>query len=209
MLIQTKFRNHNGAEEGILAFSQPSAVSLYDAGATIYGQGDPTGQLYMVEFGTVRLCRVSADGRRQISAFYFAGEVFGFESGDQRHFYAEAVDSAGIRVLRPNQNEQFNRSMLKVALDSLVRAQEHLMVLGRQNSMEKVAAFLLDLAERQKTDRVVDLSMQRADIADYLGLSLETVSRILTRLKCAGTIRIPHVKHIELVDFEELDYLRG
>lgn len=209
MLIQTKFRNHHGAEDGILAFSQPSAVSLYEAGATVYGQGDPVGQLYMVEFGTVRLCRVSADGRRQISAFYFAGEVFGFESGDQRHFYAEAVDSAGIRLLRPSDNNQFNQSMLKVALESLIRAQEHLMVLGRQNSMEKVAAFLLDLAERQKTDRIVDLSMQRADIADYLGLSLETVSRILTKLKCAGTIRIPHVKHIELLDFDELEYLRG
>lgn len=209
MLIQTKFRNHNGADEGILAFSQPSAVSLYEAGATVYGQGDPVGQLYMVEFGTVRLCRVSADGRRQISAFYFAGEVFGFESGDQRHFYAEAVDSAGIRLLRPSDSNQFNQSMLKVALESLIRAQEHLMVLGRQNSMEKVAAFLLDIAERQKSDRIVDLSMQRGDIADYLGLSLETVSRILTKLKCAGTIRIPHVKHIELLDFEELEYLRG
>nr|WP_314260850.1 helix-turn-helix domain-containing protein [uncultured Devosia sp.] len=209
MLIQTKFRNQNTAEDGILAFSQPSAISLYEAGATVYGQGDAVGQLYMVEFGTVRLCRVSADGRRQISAFYFAGEVFGFESGDQRHFYAEAVDSAGIRLLRPSDSNQFNQSMLKVALDSLIRAQEHLMVLGRQNSMEKVAAFLLDLAERQKTDRIVDLSMQRADIADYLGLSLETVSRILTKLKCAGTIRIPHVKHIELLDFDELEYLRG
>jgi CRP/FNR family nitrogen fixation transcriptional regulator len=213
MLIQTNFRNaaasHASPKEGILAFSQPSAVTLYDAGAMIYGQGDPTGHLYLVEFGTVRLCRVSADGRRQISAFYFAGEIFGLECDDQRHFYAESVDRSGIRALRPAEGDKFNASMLKVALQGLTRAQEHLMVLGRQNGTEKVAAFLLDLADRQGSTHRVDLSMQRCDIADYLGLSFETVSRILTKLKCAGTIRIPHVKEIDLVDFEELEYLRG
>ena len=213
MLIQTKFRNPSasgtGSNDGILAFSQPTAVTLYEAGTTIYGQGDPAGQLYIVEFGTVRLCRVSADGRRQISAFYFAGEIFGLEADEQRHFYAESVDSTGIRVLRPSQGDKFNQSMFQVALKSLTRAQEHLMVLGRQNGTEKVAAFLLDIADRQASDRYVELSMQRCDIADYLGLSFETVSRILSKLKCSGTIRIPHVKQIELVDFEELEYLRG
>ena len=213
MLINAKFRHpaierSNGSER-ILAFSQPSAVSIYDAGTTIYGQGDPAGQLYMVEFGTVRLCRVSADGRRQISAFYFAGEIFGLEADAQRHFYAESVDSTGIRMLRPSHGEKFNESMFQVALQGLTRAQEHLMVLGRQNGSEKVAAFLLDIAEGQASDRFVDLSMQRCDIADYLGLSFETVSRILTKLKSAGIIRIPHVKQIELVDLEELEYLRG
>lgn len=213
MLIDTKFSQKRssqfGAEPNILAFSQPSAVTLHDAGSTIYGQGDPAGQLYMVEFGTVRLCRVSADGRRQISAFYFAGEVFGLEADTQRHFYAESVDSAGIRTLRPSQGDKFNQSMYRVALQGLTRAQEHLMVLGRQNGLEKVAAFLLDIAERQGTDRFVDLSMQRCDIADYLGLSFETVSRILTKLKTAGTIRIPHIKQIEMVDLAELQALRG
>lgn len=213
MLIQTKFRAEPAlnvtAHSDILAFSQPSAVTLHDAGTTIYGQGDPSGQLYRVEFGTVRLCRVSADGRRQISAFYFAGEIFGLEADSQRHFYAESVDSTGIRVLRPSQGDKFNQSMYRVALEGLTRAQEHLMVLGRQNGMEKVAAFLLDIAERQGAGRMVDISMQRTDIADYLGLSFETVSRILTKLKGAGTIRIPHVKQIELIDLEELEYLRG
>jgi CRP/FNR family nitrogen fixation transcriptional regulator len=213
MHIQTKFRSPSNGHEadvnGILAFSQPSAVSLYNAGATIYGQGDPSGQLYMVEFGTVRVCRVSSDGRRQISAFYFAGEIFGLEGDQQRHFYAESVDSTGIRVLRPSDGDKFNEAMLQVALQGLTRAQEHLMVLGRQNGTERVAAFLLDLAARQASDRFVDLSMQRCDIADYLGLSFETVSRILTKLKCSKTIRIPHVKQIELLDLEELEYLRG
>ena len=213
MLIQTDFRSSTRPSPethvGILAFAQPSAVTLYEGGTTIYGQGDPTGHLYLVEFGTVRLCRVAADGRRQISAFYLAGEVFGLEADRYRHFYAESVDSVGIRTLRPSQCEKFNQSMYQVALEGLTRAQEHLMVLGRQNGIEKLAAFLLDIAERQSSQRFVDLSMQRNDIADYLGLSFETVSRILHKLKSAGAIRIPHVKQIEILDMDALEQLRG
>jgi CRP/FNR family nitrogen fixation transcriptional regulator len=215
MLIQTNFRHAAEATpthaeaHALVANSQPSAVTLYTPNMVIYAQGEATGHLYMVEFGTVRICRLTADGRRQISAFHFAGEVFGFESGDERHFYAEAVDSVGIRVLRPKMGDKLAESMLPVALKSLTRAQEHLLVLGRQNGVEKIAAFLLDIAERQGAERFLDLSMQRCDIADYLGLSFETVSRILTKMKGAGIIRIPHVKQIELVDLDELELLRG
>jgi CRP/FNR family nitrogen fixation transcriptional regulator len=214
MLIQTGFRQarplgQSAESTSLLDHSQPSAVTLYTPNAVIYAQGEATGHLYMVEFGTVRICRLTADGRRQISAFHFAGEVFGFESGKERHFYAESVDNAGIRTLRPKMDDMFASSMLPVALQNLTRAQEHLLVLGRQNGMEKVAAFLLDLAERQGSDRLIDLSMQRCDIADYLGLTFETVSRILTKLKTAKVIRIPHVRQIELVDMAELEFLRG
>lgn len=215
MLIHTAFRYNPEAvpaqsEAQLLARnSQPSAVTLHSPNSVIYAQGEPTGPLYMVEFGTVRIVRLTADGRRQISAFHFAGEVFGFESGKERHFYAECVDSAGIRTLRPKTGDRLAESVLPLALESLTRAQEHLLVLGRQNAIEKIAAFLLDVAERQSSDRFVDLSMQRCDIADYLGLTFETVSRILTKLKSAGTIRIPHVKQIELLDIEELETLRG
>lgn len=214
MLIQSSFRHAaqwvpNPEAQLLAANSQPSAVSLYSANAVIYAQGEPTGYLYLVEFGTVRICRLTADGRRQISAFHFAGEVFGFEFGDERHFYAESVDGVGVRVLRPKRGDQLAQSMLPVALKSLTRAQEHLLVLGRQNGVEKIAAFLLDIAERQASDRFIDLSMQRCDIADYLGLSFETVSRVLTKMKVAGTIRIPHVKQIELLDIDQLQQLRG
>lgn len=215
MLIQTGFRHNadcttaNPEAHNLAAHSQPSAITLYSPNAVIYAQGEATGHLYLVEFGTVRICRLTADGRRQISAFHFAGEVFGFESGDERHFYAESVDSVGVRVLRPKMGDKSAESMLPVALKSLTRAQEHLLVLGRQNGVEKIAAFLLDIAERQGADRLIDLSMQRCDIADYLGLSFETVSRVLTKMKNAGTIRIPHVKQIELVNLDELEMLRG
>lgn len=214
MLIQTNFRRNNPVPElhgeaalpALLAEVRPSAVTLYAENAVIYAQGEAAGPLYLVEFGTVRICRITADGRRQISAFHFAGEVFGFEADSEHHFYAESVDGAGVRVLRPAGGDLAGK-LLPLALRSLIRAQEHLLVLGRQSASEKLAAFLLDLAARQETDRFIDLSMQRMDIADYLGLTFETVSRVLHKLKDAGVIALPSTKQIEVLDFDALDTL--
>jgi CRP/FNR family transcriptional regulator, nitrogen fixation regulation protein len=181
-------------------FSQISAVSFYNEDSVIYAQGEKTGPLYLVEFGAVRTYRLTADGRRQISAFYFAGEVFGFEAGDEHHFYAESIDRSGIRVLRPTHGERHADTVLPLALNSLIRAQEHLLVLGRQSAVERVAAFLLDLAERQDSETHVDLPMSRADIADYLGLTFETVSRVLRRLKDSKLIRLAATRQVELLN---------
>lgn len=214
MLIQTGFRtaaatrdfHDQAALPALLAQVRPSAVTLYAENAVIYAQGEAAGPLYLVEFGTVRICRITADGRRQISAFHFAGEVFGFEADSEHHFYAESVDGAGVRVLRTAGGDLAEK-LLPLALRSLIRAQEHLLVLGRQNACEKMAAFLLDLAARQETDRFIDLSMQRMDIADYLGLTFETVSRVLHKLKDAGHIALPSTRQVELLDIEALEAL--
>lgn len=216
VLSQTRFR-HSSAEPNplhpelpaLLAQARPCATTLYDANAVIYGPGDPAGPLYLVESGAVRVYRLTADGRRQISAFHFAGEVFGFESHDEHRFYAESIEGAGIRVLRPSGGEHLADSLLPLALRSLTRAQQHLLVLGRQNACEKMAALLLDLADRQKTGRFIAIPMQRCDIADYLGLTFETVSRILRKLKNAQTIRMPNIKQIEVLDFPALEGICG
>lgn len=214
MLIQTSFRRASAQPNplhpelpALLAQARRCAVTLYDANAVIYAQGEAAGPLYLVEFGAVRIYRLTTDGRRQISAFHFAGEVFGFESGTEHRFYAESIDGAGVRALRPTGGEHFADSLLPLALRSLTRAQEHLLVLGRQNACEKMAAFLLDLAERQEADRYIALPMQRNDIADYLGLTFETVSRILRKLKDSETIRLPSTKQIEVLDFPALEAL--
>jgi CRP/FNR family nitrogen fixation transcriptional regulator len=91
-----------------------------------------------------------------------------------------------------------------MALKGLVRAQEHLLVLGRQNALERVAAFLADMAERQGGLRQVELPMSRNDIADYLGLTIETVSRVFTRLKHDGVIRLPSLRSVEIVKRQAL-----
>ncbi len=207
MQIEPTFRASHTPHPGVhnlLTEMQPAAVTFYAADSVIYAQGDTAGPLYMVEFGTVRICRMTADGRRLISAFHTAGDVFGFVAGNEHDSYAESVDGTGIRVLRANRSEASAGSLLALALKSLARTQNHLMVLGRRTANERMAGLLLDLAERQADERSVYLPMQRNDIADYLGITFETVSRILRAMKDQGIIRLRSVSEVEILDFGAL-----
>lgn len=180
-------------------------LCFHGAGCEIYAQGEKSGNLYRVEFGAVRIYRLLADGRRQISAFHLPGEIFGFEVNPTHHFFAEAICASGIRTIRTAASSSDHAGeLLPMALQSLVRAQEHLLVLGRQNAAERIAAFLADLSERQGGLRQVDLPMSRMDIADYLGLTIETVSRVLTRLKQKGIINLPSLRRVEIVKLQTL-----
>lgn len=183
---------------------QPHQVVFYDANEEIYAQGEQATALYQVEFGAVRLYRLLADGRRQISAFHVAGEVFGFEADGQHHFFAEAVGHAGIRVFRQPAGEANWRQTLAAALAALVRAQEHLLVIGRQNAAERVAAFLLDMMERQNSAGAVQLPMSRTDIGDYLGLTIETVSRTFSKFRSRGLVRLVNTRTVEIRDVAAL-----
>lgn len=176
------------------------------ANGTVYAEGERSTGLYVVEFGTIRMSRLLSDGRRQIGAFHFAGEVFGIEPGDQRRFSAEAVEASGVRQLKigPATGLPGDR-LLAVALKSLGHAQEHLLVVGRQNAAERVASFLIDVRHRQgDTDELV-LSMPRADIADYLGLTIETVSRIFSRLREQGVIRLSGARKVRILNRHSLE----
>ncbi|TIP54312.1 MAG: cyclic nucleotide-binding domain-containing protein, partial [Mesorhizobium sp.] len=132
-------------------------VSFFPSGSEIYAQGEKAGAFYQVEFGAVRIYRLLADGRRQISAFHLAGETFGFEADTTHHFFAEAINATGVRVFRFATGADISGQLLPLALKGLTRAQEHLLVLGRQNAIERVAAFLVDMAERQGGLRQVEL----------------------------------------------------
>jgi len=189
---------------GLLSQSQPGAMTFYPVDATIYAQGDDTGPLYLVEFGTVRICQMTADGRRQVTSFCYAGDVFGLEPGSEHEFYAESVDGAGIRVLRPANAAGFAQKLLSLTLRRFARMESHLVLLGRLSANEKMASFLCDLLERQASDDVINLPMQRADIADYLGLTFETVSRVLRVLKDKGIIRVTSVDRIDVIDADAL-----
>jgi CRP/FNR family nitrogen fixation transcriptional regulator len=180
-------------------------VVIFPAGTEIYAQGEKSDSLYKVEFGAIRIYRLLADGRRQISAFHLAGEIFGFESDRIHHFFAEAMCATGVRSLRTafRQNELASE-LLPVALQDLVRAQEHLLVLGRQSALERVAAFLIDMSERQGGLRMIELPMSRTDIADYLGLTIETVSRVLSKLRQKGIICLPSLRGVEIVKWQVL-----
>lgn len=186
--------------QGLLSQSQPGPATFYPVDSMIFAQGDRTGPLYLVEFGTVRVCQLTSDGRRQITSFCHAGDVFGLEPGTEHEFYAESVDGAGIRVLRAANPAGFAQRVLSLALRQFARLQAHLVLLGRLSANEKMARFLCDLLDQQDSAETINLPMQRADIADYLGLTFETVSRVLRVLKDRGLIRVTSIDRIDVLN---------
>jgi CRP/FNR family nitrogen fixation transcriptional regulator len=135
------------------------------------------------------------------------GEIFGFEAGAERHFFADAVSLTGLRVLHPGSEAELSHELFKLALNSLSRAHDHLLTVGRNDAAGRVAAFLIEMAGRQNSrdDDVIDLPMSRADIADYLGLTIETVSRVLTKLKDARIIRMATSRHLDVLRWDALE----
>lgn len=176
-------------------------LTNHAAGSEIYAEGDKAGALYQVAYGVVRVYRLLADGRRQICAFHTAGEIFGFEAGAMRHFFADAVCDTGLRTLRAGSEADLSRELLTLALRSLDQAHDHMLTVGRNDAAGRVAAFLLEMAERQdaRDGANINLPMSRADIADYLSLTIETVSRVITRLKESGVIRLASTRHVQVL----------
>jgi CRP/FNR family nitrogen fixation transcriptional regulator len=150
----------------------------YVRGTEIYGQAE-----------------LLSDGRRQIGAFHLAGDIFGLENGAEHRFTAEAIVDTTVRLMKRCSLEHVAESDAMVALDllnmttsNLQHAEDHMLLLGRKTSLERVAAFLLEMDRRLTAAGVIALPMCRRDIADYLGLTLETVSRALSQLHGKGIL---------------------
>lgn len=180
----------------------------------IFTQGDSPDVFFKVVSGTVRICKFLSDGRRQIEAFHVAGDVFGFELGGEYALSAEAVSECtlisyrrrGVEMLA-QKDETVTRQLFQYAMRNLARAQGHSLLLGRRGAGEKVAAFLLDMAKQSANKRAIHLAMTRQDIADYLGLTIETVSRTLTQFERDGMIAMPNTREIMLRNVEALQDL--
>ncbi|CAN7363476.1 helix-turn-helix domain-containing protein [Neorhizobium sp. LjRoot104] len=181
-----------------------NTVTTFNAGAEIYAPGDKAGTFYHVEFGAVRIHRLLSDGRRQVIAFHLAGETFGFEADRTHSFFAEAIAPTGVRAISRAANDQALPELLSLALRGMLRAQEHIMMIGRQTAVERIAGFLVDMAERQGGLEHFDIPMTRLDIADYLGLTIETVSRVFAKLRTAGLIKLRSIRCIEIKKHEAL-----
>lgn len=182
-------------------------VSFYPPDCVIYAQGERTRSLYQIEYGAVRIYRLLADGRRQIVAFHLVGETFGFEINETHSFYAEAMVNTGLTTVERAGSGQLNDHLVGIALKSMIRAQEHLLVVGRQSALEKISVFLLDLAERQDGTDFIDLPMSRIDIGDYLGLTIETVSRTISKLRNMGIVKLLNARSVEILKPEKLRLL--
>ena len=185
-------------------FAHIRPVTFYGPEEVIYAQGERAGLLYRIEYGAVRIYRLLADGRRQVVAFYLTGETFGFEVGGMNSFYAEAMVNTGLTTVEYLPDGTFGVELVEIALKAMVRAQEHLLVVGRQNSLEKVSIFLAEILERQGGGDVIDLPMSRTDIGDYLGLTIETVSRSISKLRDMGIIRLRSTRSVEVLRLEKL-----
>lgn len=175
----------------------------FDRNEEIFGQDEPAEYVYRVVSGAVRTMRFSSDGRRQILGFHLPGDVFGLELGDAYSLSAEAVGPSDIVMVRRSALDKAAsddpgaaRSLLKLTSEQLAEAREHALVLGRKGAGERVAAFLLQLADRFVAKREMDLPMSRADIADYLGLTIETVSRAFSEFERSAAIALPSSRHV-------------
>ena len=187
-------------------------TKTYGRDQQIYGEGEPADLVYKVVSGAIRCFRVLADGRRQISEFYLPGDIFGVEAGLERRSSAEAVGDTILVVTRRStlmiEDENQGAKFWRLAIAELQRSREHVLTLGRRAAGERVASFLMDLAERTGVVDEVELPMSRQDIADYLGLTIETVSRTLTQLQSQGLIEISSCRHVRLKSPQALDDMR-
>lgn len=188
----------------------------YERDAEIYGEGEPAEFAYKVISGAVRTYKLLNDGRRQIGGFHLPGDLFGLEASAEHRLSAEAIGEATVLVVRRSallglaaQDAEAGRALWTLTAADLERAQNHLLLLGRKSACERVASFLTDLAARQPAAPTVDLPMSRQDMADYLGLTIETVSRTLTQLQNEGVIALPSCRKVQFCNRQALSRLNA
>jgi CRP/FNR family nitrogen fixation transcriptional regulator len=167
----------------------------YRRSGEIFGEGEPAKYVYQVIDGAVRSYKLLSDGRRQIGAFHLIGDIFGLENGGVHRFTAEAIVDTTVRLVKrvslahvAESDASVARDLLNMTATNLQHAEDHMLLLGRKTSLERVAAFLLEMDLRLTAAGVMALPMCRRDIADYLGLTLETVSRALSILHEKGIL---------------------
>jgi CRP/FNR family nitrogen fixation transcriptional regulator len=185
----------------------------YKKGTEIYGEKEPADYVYQVRTGAARSYKLLSDGRRQIGAFHLVGDIFGLENNSEHRFTAEAIVDTTVRLIKRRSLELVAesdaivaRNLLSMTTNNLQHAEDHMLLLGRKTSLERVAAFLIEMDRRLAAAGVLALPMCRRDIADYLGLTLETVSRALSRLYKLGILGFigNNQRQIVLLDRQQL-----
>ena len=200
----------NGAQAGKLIEFAPGVALAgftmrFERNEEIFAEEEEADFVYKVMSGAVRDVRILSDGRRQIGAFHLAGDVFGLECGETHLYSAEAVVDCEIALVRrsvldkaADQDGAAARKLWGLTARDLQTLQDHMLLLGRKTALERVACFLIRLSSRTPASATLDLPMSRSDIADYLGLTIETVSRTFTQLERDHAISMPSSRHIVL-----------
>lgn len=201
-----------------MLFGSPALAGIpiaYDRNAEIYGEGEAADYVYRVISGGVRTYKVLNDGRRQINAFYLPGDFFGLELGEEHTWSSEAIVASNIIMVKRSvvlsvseRNGDLARQLWFMTAGELNGARNHALLLIK-SAQERVAAFLLEMSERLADADAVALPMSRQDIADYLGLTIETVSRMLSQLANTQAIKLVASRVIVLRNRSALSRLNG
>jgi CRP/FNR family nitrogen fixation transcriptional regulator len=199
------------AQDDIEALDKIGIKLRFARNETIFSEGEEAAFSYRVVSGAIRLCKHLVDGRRQISDFVLPGDYCGFLHLERHRFTAEATNDLEVIAYPHRQVEALGESMpsMRRRLNDflsrrLMGVQDHLIMLGRQTAKERVLNFLLRLATNAGAENgeVVSLPMNRQDMADYLGLTIETVSRVMTDLKRSHVVTLPELHEFAINDME-------
>ena len=188
-------------------------------GQALFHEGDPATRVFTLTRGTLKLYKLLADGRRQVTGFLHPGDFLGISVDDEHAFSAEALEDSQLCWFPRARFDDFvedqpkmERELYRMAAHELAAAQQQFVLLGRKTASERLASFLLLLADRTsaaegKKSAMVRLPMSRSDIADYLGLTKETVSRVISSLKRDRIIRLESLEMIRILDRGRLEQL--
>jgi CRP/FNR family nitrogen fixation transcriptional regulator len=200
----------------VAALQSIGTVLKFKRNTAVFNEGDPARHVYKVISGAVRTCRVLMDGRRQIADFTLPGDFFGLDWQSERGFTAEAIADAVVVSYPRAQLEMIaetqvavQKLLMSLLCKSLASTQNHVVMLGRQTAHERLAWFLLSIMGRSDDDADLDLPMSRLDIADYLGLTIETVSRGISQFKRQQLITVTGSHKVTLKNVGALEAIAG
>ena len=193
------------------AFDEGAMVQLQPAGRELCRQGDPSFRVYRIRSGAMASYRLFADGRRQVMSCHLPGDYLGLEAGVVHGSTAVCLTDTLVEAMRRSElsdlaatDAALARALWQVSVRAFQRSEEHALVLARHGAVERVAALLLDFAARNGKGDAFDLPMTRQDMADYLGLTIHTVSRTLSQLEAEGLIEARSSRQVRLIRTDRL-----
>lgn len=213
--ILRRFAGNGGPNSLTETMQLMGALMSYPRNSEIFGENEPADYVYKVASGAVRTYKILSDGRRQVGGFYLPGDIFGLQFADEHVFSAETITDTKVLVVKRSalttlaaHDAGIGQELFQLTSRELRQMQDRILLLVK-SAQERVASFLLEMAERAGANNVVELPMSRQDIADYLGLTIETVSRTLTGLETAAAIEVPSSRRIILRNRPALSRLNG
>jgi CRP/FNR family transcriptional regulator, nitrogen fixation regulation protein len=212
--VVERFSRANPPETTHESLQQLAVVARYDTDQSIQRYNDPAQYWFRIIAGAARKIALSGDGRRHIVDFLLPGDFFGFCASSEHHFCVETIVAGSLVARFPRRSverladsdPQVARHIRQAAFESIARLQRRTLILAGSSALEKVGAFLLEMADRADVEqtRWVRLPMSRSDIADYLAMAVETVSRTLTELRARRAIAYCDARRVQICDREVL-----